>query len=201
MSIKLDLLSLWMPEFIIRKEIEYIAKITIGELDKLIMENAPSQSKSLKKPKLDGSSMNMRMEMSSAHENRVKLLIQVLGRDKAIQLGREALFSTGLDLGFQLKGRLGVGDNLAELVKAARILYKVLGIDFKVKTTEKGTTLVVNRCQLASYYSPDTCLVLSATDEGVVQGLNPHLSMSFNKRIAAGSSCCLAPISTKGGMI
>jgi hypothetical protein len=76
----------------------------------------------------------------------------------------------------------------------------VLGIDFEVKNTEKGIVLVVNRCQLAGHYSPDTCLVLSATDEGVVQGLNPHLSMRFHKRMAAGSPCCLAPITLEGGM-
>ncbi len=200
MSLKLDLLSFWMPEFIIRKEIKYLADVTIGELDRLIMENAPSQLKSLENPQLKENSRNMRMEMASAHENRVNLLIQVLGRDKAIPLGREALFSTGQKLGSQLKERLGVGESLTELVKAAHILYKVLGIDFKVKSTEKGMVLVVNHCQLASYYSPDTCLVLSATDEGVVQGLNPHLSMKFHKRMATGSSCCLAPITVEGGM-
>jgi hypothetical protein len=200
MSLKLDLLSLWMPDFIMKKEIKYISAVTIGELDRLIQENTPSPITLLQNPKLEGSSMNMRMEMASAHEKRVKLLIQALGRKQALQLGKDALFNTGQELGSQLKRRLGVGDGLNDLIKAARILYKVLGIDFEVKSTEEGKEkiiLEVNRCQLARYYSPDTCLVLSATDEGVVQGLNPNIAMKFTRRMAAGSDCCLASIQVK----
>lgn len=201
MSLKLDLLSLWIPDFIMKKEIKYIGEIIIQELDRLIEENAPTPLKPLPSPKIEGNSKNRRIEMASAHEKRVKLLIQELGREKAIELGRAALFTTGKELGSQLKGRLGVGDNLTELIKAASILYKVLGIDFTVKKTNDTIFLVVNRCQLADYYSPDTCLVLSATDEGVVQGLNPQLSMKFDQRMAAGASCCLAPITLKEGKV
>lgn len=206
MGLKLDLLSLWMPDFIMKKEIKIIAEVTIRELDRLMEENSHSQNshsplKSLPTPKIEGSSRNRRIEMASAHEQRVKLLIQVLGRDKAIELGRAALFRTGQELGSQLKGRLGVGDSLTDLIKAARILYRVLGIDFAVQKTNDTIFLVVNRCQLADYYSSDTCRVLSATDEGVVQGLNPHISMKFNQRMAAGASCCLAPITLEEGII
>lgn len=206
MGLKLDLLSLWMPDFIMKKEIKTIAEVTIRELDRLMEENSHSQNshstlKSLPTPKIEGRSRNRRIEMASAHEQRVKLLIQVLGRDKAIELGRAALFRTGQELGSQLKGRLGVGDSLTDLIKAARILYRVLGIDFAVQKTNDTIFLVVNRCQLADYYSSDTCWVLSATDEGVVQGLNPHISMKFNQRMAAGASCCLAPITSEEGII
>lgn len=206
MGLKLDLLSLWMPDFIMKKEIKIIAEVTIRELDRLMEENSHSQNshsplKSLPTPKIEGSSRNRRIEMASAHEQRVKLLIQVLGRDKAIELGRAALFRTGQELGSQLKGRLGVGESLTDLIKAARILYRVLGIDFAVQKTNDTIFLVVNRCQLADYYSSDTCRVLSATDEGVVQGLNPHISMKFNQRMAAGASCCLAPITLEEGII
>jgi hypothetical protein len=201
MSLKLDLLSLWMPDFLMKKEIKYIGEVTIQALDRLIDENAPAPSKPLSTPKFKGSSADRRIKMASAQENRVKLLIQILGRGKAIELGRAALFQAGQELGSQLKGRLGVGENLTELIKAARILYRVLGIDFEVEKIEDSIFLVVNRCQLADYYSSDTCLVLSATDEGVVQGLNPHLSMKFDQRMAAGFSCCLAPITVKEGIV
>jgi len=206
MGLKLDLLSLWMPDFIMKKEIKIIAEVTIRELDRLMEENSHSQNshsplKSLPTPKIEGSSRNRRIEMASAHEQRVKLLIQVLGREKAIELGRAALFRTGQELGSQLKGRLGVGESLTDLIKAARILYRVLGIDFAVQKTNDTIFLVVNRCQLADYYSSDTCRVLSATDEGVVQGLNPHISMRFNQRMAAVPPCCLAPITSEEGII
>jgi hypothetical protein len=201
MSLKLDLLSFWMPDSLMKREIKHISDVTLRELDRLINENSPSHIKSLKAPQFGGSSRNMRIEMSSAHEKRVKLLIQILGRDKAILLGREALFSAGQELGSQLKGRLKVGGSLKELIKAARILYKVLGIDFEVEKVDGEIFLVVNRCQLAEYYSPDTCLVLSATDEGVVQGLNPLISMNFNQRIVSGFECCLANIRLEENII
>lgn len=194
MSLKLDLLSLWMPDFLMKREIKHIGVVTIGVLDRLINENSPSLVKSLKTPRFKGDSKDMRIEMSSAHEQRVKLLIDILGRDEAIQMGREALFSAGQELGSQLKNKLEVSESLKDLIKAAHILYRVLGIDFEVKTINGGICLVVDRCQLAEYYSPDTCLVLSATDEGVVQGLNPLISMKFGQRMAAGSECCLANI-------
>ena len=32
---------------------------------------------------------------------------------------------------------------------------------------------------LSKYYTPETCQVLSAADEGVVQGLNPNFALNF----------------------
>ena len=54
--------------------------------------------------------------------------------------------------------------------------------------------MFVSHCALAEYYTPDTCQVLSAADEGVVQGLNPHVKIKFTKRITEGCFECLAPL-------
>ncbi|MEG3224898.1 MAG: hypothetical protein BME94_05045 [Methanobacteriales archaeon Met13] len=194
MSLKLNLLSLWMPEFVIKKELKLLGDVTIGELDRLLQENAPSYLKSVKRPVFEGDSTAIRAEIASAHNKRVNLLVDSLGRDKAIQLGREALFIMGKDLGSQIKNRIGVGKSLKELIKAASILYRVLGIAFKVKKINGDIFMVVNRCSLARHYSPETCLILSAADEGVVKGLNPKIKIKFTERIADGAACCLASI-------
>ncbi len=62
-------------------------------------------------------------------------------------MGREALFKVGIQLGRKNRERLGVGDSPRDLVKAAKIMYRVLGIDFSVEWLgpEQGI-LTVDRC-------------------------------------------------------
>jgi hypothetical protein len=109
------------------------------------------------------------------------------------------MFNEGLSLGTKFKRILGVGDSIDDLFTAARILYSVLGIKFSIKEIEEEDekekiTMVVSHCTLAEYYTPDTCRVLSAADEGVVQGLNPTVNIKFTERITEGRFECLAPI-------
>ena len=151
---------------------------------------------------LNGNLNEKRKLMAHAHNKLVESLIENVGKDEAISQGRPVMFQKGLLLGQRFRKILGVGNHLNDLINAARILYSALGIDFQVEENKRGEiTMVVNHCSLARDYNPPTCQILSAADEGVVQGLNPNLSMSFNKRIAAGSSCCLAPITGVGGMM
>lgn len=197
MSIKLNLLSTWMPEFIIKMEMKNLGKATIGELDRLIQENTPISIQSDNEFMFRGSSASIRKEIALTHAKKVNLLVNALGSEKAIKLGREALFNLGEDLGVQLKNRLGVDESLKQLIKAARILYQVLGIDFEVKKINNEIFMKVNRCTLSKYYSPETCLILSAADEGVVKGLNPNITMKFKDRISEGAEYCLASIKLK----
>ncbi len=109
------------------------------------------------------------------------------------------LCRVGFGLGKDAKERLKVADSPEELSRAAKVMYRILGIDFHVKTAENGMPiLVVHRCALSEHYSRTTCLLLSAVDEGVVSGLCPEASMRFSQRITDGSPCCIAEI-TLGG--
>ena len=109
------------------------------------------------------------------------------------------MFQEGLFLGGKFRKMLGVGNSTDELITAAKILYEVLGIDFTIEETGINEMIMrVNHCSLAEYYTLETCQVLSAADEGVVQGLNPKMKMSFNKRITNGAPCCLASIRMEG---
>jgi hypothetical protein len=89
---------------------------------------------------------------------------------------------------------LGVGSSFHDLETAAKILYKILGINFKIENKEGNVIMVVNRCALSKYYSPEACMVLSAADEGVVRGLNENMNMQFKERITEGASECIACI-------
>jgi hypothetical protein len=77
-------------------------------------------------------------------------------------------------------------------------MYRVLGIDFNVAWlgTDEAT-VTVNRCALAENYSALTCMVLSATDEGAVHGLNPKMNMKFESHIPDGCKTCTAKIKEK----
>ena len=133
--------------------------------------------------------------MAKRHNVLVNALAEALGREAAVKVAREALFKVGLQLGSQNRSKLGVGDSQGDLVKAAKIMYNILGISFNVEWLgPKHAILTVDQCTLAQNYSELTCEVLSATDEGVVQGLNPNMSMKFEKRITCGCKVCTAKI-------
>ncbi len=62
---------------------------------------------------------------------------------------------------------------------------------------EKNIILRIKSCELANQYSPETCKIMSAADEGVLNGLNKKLSMKFIKRITEGAEECTACIKIK----
>ena len=196
MSLKLRFASIWMPEYVLKKEIDHVASVTIECLDSLLLKYAPEKLKviSRKDREMKGDIEKRRKIMATAHNLRVEFLIDELGCDEAVRVGRDALFRAGIKLGRQARERLNVGDSFPDLIMAARILYRVLGIDFEIEKCEEEIIMTVNRCSLSNYYLPETCRILSAADEGVVQGLNPNIHMKFVKRITQGHDHCLASI-------
>lgn len=196
MSLKLRFASIWLPEYILKQEIDRVAYVTITCLDQLLLEYAPDKLQAFKKEELvmKGDMEERRKIMANAHNMRVKALIEVLGCEEAVKIGRDALFQAGLKLGREARMRLNVGNSLPDLIRAARVLYRVLGIEFEVKKSGEKLNMVVERCSLSGYYNPETCLILSAADEGVVQGLNKNIRMQFTERMTEGSLKCLAYI-------
>ncbi len=133
--------------------------------------------------------------MAQIQAEMVETLASAIGHDEAIRLGRETLFQVGQNLGKQARRKLGVGNGPNDLVKAAKILYRVLGIEFHIQWHNQSSgTVIIDKCALAQQYSRLTCEVLSATDEGVINGLQPHLTMKFTEYIPGGCKNCLADI-------
>jgi len=195
MSLRLRLTSCWLPKALLLRELDRVAELTTGALDALLVEHA---AESLKKLVEEEVSLSRGLEarraaMAAVHESRVAALVDALGPKEAVQLGRNALFQVGVQLGQEARTRLGVGNGVDDIVRAAKVLYHILGINFEAHWKDEGDgLLIVDRCALAEHYSETTCLVLSAADEGVVQGLNPHVEMSFRERITAGAPRCVA---------
>jgi hypothetical protein len=196
MNLKLYLASLWLPKYIMIRELDRLATATIAGLDNLL-ENSTKDKfdlNQLKKNDIEG----RRGEMASIHNQKVKKLIDVYGYSKGIEIGRRAMYQVGLNLGLDARRRLGVGNTLKDLEFAAKILYKVLGIEFRLETRGEKLFLIVNRCTLADYYTSDTCRVLSAADEGVFHGLSSGANMKFEKRITENEPECMACIKMEG---
>ena len=219
MGIKLRIISLWTPEWFQKRGLDELAHQTTSGLEKLLDDqtdedlkcniplkfsetskpNESSKSKKRHDMVLKGNLDERRKIMATTHNKLVERMVSTMGREEAIKKGRKAMFNEGLSLGAKFKRILGVGGSIDDLFTAARILYDVLGIKFSIKEVEEEgengkIAMFVSHCALAEYYTPDTCHVLSAADEGVVQGLNPHVKTKFIKRITEGCFECLAPI-------
>ena len=197
MGLKLAFLSWWTPKFIISRQLDAVSAATTKALEDVLFAHASISS--VRVAVDDGKSLGAicgkRAAMARQHTIMVDALVEALGRETAVKVGREALFKVGEQFGRQNRVRLGVGDSKGDLVRAARIMYRVLDINFKVEWLgPEQAKLTVNRCALASNYSELTCEVLSATDEGAVNGLNPNMHMKFEQRITGGCKFCTAKI-------
>lgn len=196
MSLKLLLASLWTPQYVLIRELDRVAEVTNRTLNELLTEHAPSVRDTSKVEHLSGKTLEeRRASMAEGHSLRVKALMNAVGVEKAISLGRESMFKAGVQLGQEARRRLQVGKGMKDLVRAARIMYRVLGIEFRVEWESTGGAIMrVSRCALSDHYSAEICMILSAADEGVVRGLNPGVGMRFTERITSGSPVCVACI-------
>lgn len=200
MGLKLLFLSWWIPKYIIKREVGHIEALTTDALEALLNKYSSNNinEEKLKKGASKGTIEQTRDAMAFNHTNLVNSLAEVLGKEKTIGLGRDAMFKVGERLGSETCQKLGVGNSLQDLIRAAKILYRILGIEFEVQLQNPNNAiLIINRCALAAHYSELTCQVLSATDEGTIRGLNQNMSMTFTERITGGQPKCKATITLR----
>jgi hypothetical protein len=80
---------------------------------------------------------------------------------------------------------------LTEAMDACRILYRILGIDFR--SSGDGTIKILS-CYFSPYYSASTCRILSFLDAGLMAGISGGARLIFSQRITEGFHCCNAEI-------
>ena len=184
-----------MPQYIIYRELGHVSDHTITAIESLLSEYGFQEIAVGKKQHVRMSIEQERINMAQAHARLVETLESKFGYEKGVTLGRETLFSIGVSLGKQTRIRLGVGDNPKDMIQAAKILYRIFGIDFHLEWhNESNATLIIDRCALSEHYSKATCEVLSATDEGIIQGLQPNSTMQFKEYMTSGCKKCKADI-------
>jgi hypothetical protein len=199
-GLRLLVLSWWTPKYVIREELENISDKTTRALKALISKYADEQVGAANQNHQPPANIQeQRAAMAQTQAKLVETLASAIGHEKAVELGREALFMVGQNLGKQARSRLGVGDSPNDLTKAAKILYRVLGIEFQLQWHDQSNaTVIIDKCALAQQYSKLTCEVLSATDEGVIKGLQPNLTMKFKEYMTSGCKNCRADINLSG---
>ncbi len=194
MGLKLRMLELWTPNYVIKRELRNVSSLTSNALKTLAATHAPNQLDAAEQ-KAPRSIQEQRAAMAQAQAELVQALEETLGHKEAVRVGREALFAVGQDLGRQTRAKLGVTDKPEDLVRAAKILYRILGINFHLEWVDQSVAVaVIDRCALSQQYSKLTCEVLSATDEGVINGLQPKVNMKFTQYMTSGCQNCRAEI-------
>lgn len=198
MGLRLRLLYWWTPDYVIRRELRNLNEQTTSALISLLATYAPQKATVADKPQTVRGVREQRTKMTRTHAYLVEALEAAVGHDKAVTLGRESLYAVGVTLGKQTRSKLGVGDRQSDLIKASKILYRVLGISFHIEwQNESDAVAVIEHCALSEHYSKLTCEVLSATDEGVITGLQPNVKMKFTQYITGGCQNCRATLNFK----
>lgn len=101
---------------------------------------------------------------------------------------RADLRAAGFDIGREVRRSLRIG-NRADAMRAARLSYRLLGIDFE---GDVNGTVVIRSCAFSRVYSPPTCALVSGLDEGLLAGLAGEGRLQFAARITAGCERCEA---------
>ena len=109
---------------------------------------------------------------------------------------KDRLGESALAFGRDLRRELGVR-SAAEVMRAARILYRLLVIDFQGSASGG---IVIRKCFFAGAYTPQTCAFISALDAGILAGLAGGGRLEFFERITEGRPCCLARFEPPAGL-
>ncbi len=101
---------------------------------------------------------------------------------------RERLRAEAKEFAVELREALGIRSR-GEAMRAARILYRALGMDLRASLTG---SIVVRSCVFSTTYTCATCGIMSAMDEGLFAGLAGEGRMDFTMRITDGAPRCAA---------
>ena len=144
-GLRLQFLYWWTPNYVILRELRNLSEQTTDALKSLLEAYAPQQKDlSIQSPTSKGVK-EQRAAMAQTHAQMVEALAAAVGHDKAVALGRESLFAIGVALGKQTRNKLGVDENPNNLIKASKILYRVLGIKFHIDWLDQSNAVAVHR--------------------------------------------------------
>jgi hypothetical protein len=107
---------------------------------------------------------------------------------------KSRLFECGRQMGAELRQMLRVRTR-QDVVDAARILYRLLGIDFR---GEEGDGFSIKQCSFSKFYTDDVCKIVSSLDEGLIAGLSDGAELRFSNMMTEGQDMCSGSITFKG---
>lgn len=117
---------------------------------------------------------------------------QAVSAEANSRLVSERLFEVTFGPGRWLRRVFGVSST-QDVMDAAQLLYRALGIDFE---GDARGEITIGRCFFSRVYRPAACRVMSALDAGLLAGLSGGKQLVFAQRITDGYPCCRAVLTT-----
>lgn len=109
-------------------------------------------------------------------------------RASEVEAVEQRLYRNAAELG-QLSRRLLRLGTVQDVMAIARVLYRILDIDFQ---GDARGEVVINSCYFSRFYSSQVCRLMSAMDRGLLAGLSNGGELTFTSRITEGQPCCHA---------
>jgi hypothetical protein len=173
MNPRLPVLKICIPKFIKKKKLE--------ELFDLVTEAFGKE-----RPPLKGLSYRERLNAFALYtSNEAERHIQ---EEHDVEHVKKRLFENARVLGQKIRKDFGIR-GAKDVLEMSRILYRILGIDFKGELSGEVT---IRKCFFSDYYSPQVCRFISSLDEGVAAGLSGGGRLTFFQRITEKKDCCKA---------
>lgn len=173
MNVVLKLLQFYFPRFIKKKKLEQLFVIT-------------AHAFGCEAPQIKGLAFEQCLQKYALFtKEQVEKYIEA-GYD--INNLKEKLYHGAYQLGQDLRKDFGI-TTPKEVMMMSRIIYNLLGIDFRSGTKNQ---VIIKQCFFSRFYSPEICKVISSLDEGAAAGLSDGGSLCFYQRITEGNDCCRA---------
>lgn len=175
MSLRLRVLELHIPEFVARSALRRLFDATASAFGREAED-------------LDGLDRRALLERYASFT--IRCAEQAMG-DSTDPVVSHRMWENAHALGASLRRQLGVRTR-GEALRAARIAYRMIGIDLR---TDRRGRVTVDRCAFAEWYSPPVCILMSSLDAGLIAGLTDGGWLAFSERITEGRPRCIARIS------
>lgn len=107
---------------------------------------------------------------------------------------KNRLFVGGRTLGQELRRILNIRTK-EDVLDAAQILYRMIGIDFH---RARPGEIEVTRCYFGQFYSSEVCKTMASLDEGIFAGLSGDGELKFYQTITEGNTSCKGTVTLKG---
>lgn len=173
MNLRLSALKIYIPAFIKKKKLDELFRVTAHAFGC----ETPLRKGKTYRERLESYAVFTRSEAE-----------KFLQEGKDLTEVKTRLFQGSCQLGREIRRnfRLRSPDEIMEMSK---ILYRLLGIDFRGET---GGDVTIKSCFFSQYYSPQVCRLISSLDEGLAAGLSDGGRLSFSQRITEDEDCCKA---------
>ena len=174
MNIRLNLARIYVPLWVQKKKLKELFALT-------------AQAFLSEEPTLEGLSPKKVLEKYALFtKGNTKKIHGSKERTKFVQ---DQLYTKAFKMGSDLRRELRISSP-KEFMAAARILYHLIGIDFR---GEKTGRITIRKCYFKDFYSEDICKIISGLDKGMLAGLSGGMGkLEFLDRLTSGADCCKA---------